>query len=115
MHPLFCFVLCVQGWQGGGGGGYQPGFGGYSGGGPPPGAPPVPGNDTFEAAAAGGAFRDRSNDVCYKCNGAGHWSSQVRPSQKGGRAGGVCLSRVWLVASSIFAVSVGLIGSVGLT
>lgn len=45
-------------------GGYQPGFGGYGGGGGGP--PPVPGSNTFQAAADGGALRDRSNDVCYK-------------------------------------------------
>ncbi len=44
--------------------GYQPGFGGYGGGGGGP--PPVPGSNTFQAAADGGALRDRSNDVCFK-------------------------------------------------
>ena len=59
---------------GGSQGGYQPGFGGYGGygGGAPP---PVPGANNFQAAADGGALRDRSNDVCYKvCACLGLWS-----------------------------------------
>lgn len=45
-------------------GGYQPGWGGYGADGGA--APPVPGTNTFQAAADGGALRDRSNDTCYK-------------------------------------------------
>lgn len=48
---------------GGSGGGYQAGYG-YGGG--SGGQPPVPGAITFETAAAGFAFRDRSNEVCFK-------------------------------------------------
>ena len=47
-------------------GGYQPGFGGYGGYGGGGGPPLVPGANNFQAAADGGALRDRSNDVCYK-------------------------------------------------
>lgn len=48
--------------QGGSQGAYKAGYG-YGGGAAPP---PVPGASTFQAAADGGALRDRSNDLCYK-------------------------------------------------
>lgn len=57
--------------QGGSLSGYKAGYG-YGGGETPP---PVPGSNTLQAAADGGALRDRSNDTCYKCNGTGHWAS----------------------------------------
>lgn len=70
------------GQQGGSQGGYQAGYGyGYGGSGAPP---PVPGTNTFQAAADGGALKDKSNDVCFKCNQPGHWSSNCPTAGAGG-------------------------------